>query len=394
MFIMIGFENRIKAQSISDTLDAIEALQNSQFKEAEQLALKVLKRNPNNAQANLVAAITHYKRTMHDFMTDLFTIANSVWRGVVNRRYFRWSFTKTEQELTQVEKYLQQASKAPDVFLELSLAKWKVDWNRNGRIDFRDKLLFQIEMDGQGKSIPENDPRRTPTFRFDLGDIYWARAMIAFQRSFFNLVLAYKYPDLNLMELNKKINAKQSIVFKLKDKKLVLKAKKIILDGLFFADQSRLEYLAEKDDDREWLPNPNQKDHPIPLPVDKALYRTWKGILYDMRKLINGSEGLSVEEIAQLGDHQWQNPPRGYIHVGNLFEQPGDIVLNFSNLEKADRKKTKEGIEQILADIFGDKYLTTMKASRLPSRLLRMKREVSRGDETFERKMRYLFWLN
>ena len=38
-------------------------------------------------------------------------------------------------------------------------------------------------------------------------------------------------------------------------------------------------YLAETDDDREWVPNPKQQSHPMPLPVDAArigaLERTW-----------------------------------------------------------------------------------------------------------------------
>lgn len=35
-----------------------------------------------------------------------------------------------------------------------------------------------------------------------------------------------------------------------------------------------------------------------------------------------------------------------------------------------------------------------MRASPLVGRLRQMKDQLSRGEETFERKLRYLFWLN
>ena len=48
--------------------------------------------------------------------------------------------------------------------LDLCLACWQVDWNRNGDIDERDLRMLQVEYDAHGEQIPEGDPRRTPTF--------------------------------------------------------------------------------------------------------------------------------------------------------------------------------------------------------------------------------------
>jgi len=79
--------------------------------------------------------------------------------------------------------------------LELCLACWERDWNRNGRIDEADRKLFELEFDGKGGELAEGDPRRRPTFRFDTGDAEWARAMIAFQRAAGELVLAYQWSD-------------------------------------------------------------------------------------------------------------------------------------------------------------------------------------------------------
>jgi hypothetical protein len=44
--------------------------------------------------------------------------------------------------------------------------------------------------------------------------------------------------------------------------------------------------------------------------------------------------------------------------------------------------------------LFGEAYVPEMRASPLPRRLLRMKGEVDRHEEGWERKLRYLFWLN
>ncbi len=54
------------------------------------------------------------------------------------------------------------------------------------------------------------------------------------------------------------------------------------------------------DDEREWLPNPRQKNHPLPLPVDEVLYQTWEQVTEDIRRLVQGKDGLNVEHLAQL----------------------------------------------------------------------------------------------
>ena len=48
----------------------------------------------------------------------------------------------------------------------------------------------------------------------------------------------------------------------------------------------------------------------------------------------------------------------------------------------------------MLQDIFGNDYVRAMKPSPLVRRLARMSREVEHGEESLERKLRYLFWLN
>jgi hypothetical protein len=257
-------------------------------------------------------------------------------------------------------------------------------------------LLFQIEYDVTGEPLPENDPRRKPTFRFDHGDVYWARAMLNFQRSLLNIISAYDIPDPreSFERMASDEGSQPKFIFKLKHPERIHKARDLVLAGMDQADRARRAYLAEIDDRGEWVPNPRQKNHPMPLPVSEELYQTWEGVLSDLRNVILGEEGIPVSDVAQLGDHQWENPPGGFIDVKKLFEEPGDIVIDVSNLERLDREQSRDNVEAVLKDIFGEKYRKSMKPTRLVKRLLRMKAEIDQGEEPFERKLRYLLWLN
>ncbi|HEX7507676.1 MAG TPA: hypothetical protein VF550_12935 [Polyangia bacterium] len=51
-------------------------------------------------------------------------------------------------------------------------------------------------------------------------------------------------------------------------------------------------------------------------------------------------------------------------------------------------------VEKILGELFGGSYRSAMKASPLPGRFHRMKKEIDNGHESLERKLRYLLWLN
>jgi hypothetical protein len=44
--------------------------------------------------------------------------------------------------------------------------------------------------------------------------------------------------------------------------------------------------------------------------------------------------------------------------------------------------------------VLGNGYAIAKRASPLVGRLQRMKRELSAGNDTFERKLRYFLWLN
>lgn len=375
---------------------ALATLQAGDFAGAEAQAREVVKEDPENAVAQVVLAIALYRQALHDQVTDIVSVLFGSFTGWYNERYLRWSFEQTEQALDAVAAALDAAAADPDLAFDLCLACWRVDWNRSGEVDERDRALFQVELDANGQPLPPDDPRRTPTFRVDAGDVAWARAFVAFQRAALNLLLAYRLPQPHEFAAAEDATRKEErrVVIRLVDKARVAKARVLILAGLEQADRARQAYLAETDDEREWVPNPRQLDHPLPLPVDAVLYETWAGVVTDLRALLDGREGLSMAELAQLGDHQWTYPPRGYLDVARLFEAPNDIVVDLDNLDAMDQWKARGDVERVLTDVFGESYAKKMKKSALPSRLQRMKGEMDRGEESFDRKLRYLLWLN
>jgi len=378
-----------------DAKTALEGLADSEFEEAGESAERVLERDDGNPYAAAVAAIARYKAVMHDLVSDVITLVIAAEAtGHVNARYMKSSFAGAEAELAKIDDLLAVAAAEPEISLELCVACMRVDWNRNGRIDDRDRALLEVEIDEHEQPIPEGDPMRRPTFRFDRGDFLWARAFVAFQRAALDLAIAYDWSDILGAA---RLEEGDDLRIRLLDAARVADAKERILEGLDLADLAREAYLAETDDDREWLPNPRQEDHPMPMPVDEALYETWENVVGDVRRLVRGEEGLDVSEIARLGDHEWKNPPRGYIDVGRLLDDPHDIVLRGTmcdEIEEGMEEGNRRAVEAVLDGLLNDAYVRKMPRSPLPSRLARMQREVERGVESLGRKLRYLLWVN
>jgi len=372
---------------------AVAELRAARFEQAASEADAVLKADPRNSLAAAVRAFGRYQGAMRQLVLDFTTVAAGVTRtGSINHEYMRSSLEKTVGALAEVDRDLGVAAADEDFSLELCLACWTHDWNRNGRIDRSDELLFQIEVDANGNEIPEGDPRRKPTFHFDVGDVHWARAMVSFQAAVLDILLAYRWNELDrLMALGR--DEPQSITIHVGDATRARAARDWILAGCDHADRARRAYLAETDDDREWVPSPRQKSHPLPLAVDEALYRTWEDVLGDVRALMRGDTGLSVAALAQLGDRRWDNPPRGYLDIGRMLSDPKDIVFDFAILKRVVHSHP-ETVEAALRSLFGSSYVADKKPSGLLGRLGRMKKEIDGNQDTFGRKLRYFLWLN
>lgn len=370
---------------------AVASLQNGSFDEASSQAVTVLGSDPDNPQARLVRAVVVYRATMHQLSLDVRTVfIGGLEGGHLNHRYLRSTLEQAEQDLANVDADLAVAASDPSVSIELCPACWEIDWNGNGRVDRRDRLLLQIEQDADGRSIPEEDPRRKPTYRFDAGDVMWSRAFVTFQRAAIDLLLAWDWTGVD--PLLRRGRKPDRIVIRLAHRDRFDRGRELLLKGLEYTDACRRSYLAETDDEREWVPNPRQQDHPMPLPVDAALYETWEGVVRDLRSLVRGDEGLHLGELAALDDdHHLGRVPTGYLDFGSMLARPKDIVIDLDTLERAE---LADDVDALLGSVFGSYYVRSMRRSPLPARLARMKGEVDRHQESMERKLRYLIWLN
>jgi hypothetical protein len=323
--------------------------------------------------------------------------------GRFDHKRMRHALDRFEHNLASIDADLATLAADPSFAFEYCLACIERDWNLNNRIDDGDRLLLQIEVDSKGEELPENDPRRKPTFRFDVGDLHWARAMLAFQRAIIDIVLAYQWDALDQLLVEeertdddgmhrKRDRNPPPIKIKLAERNRIRAARDLILAGIDHAEKSRAAYLAETDDDREWVPSPRQKNHPVPLPMDQAMYDRWSSILTDVRRLVRGEEALSAGELGALVDDDF-TLLSGYIDVGRLLDQPADFTIDFRPF--MDRKLGPiKGTEKFLRALLGAGYTAKAKKSPLTGRLLKMKRELAQDEEELDRKLRYLLWLN
>lgn len=379
----------------------IESLRAARFEPARDQATAVLQSDPTNSSAAVARALSDYILAMSQLRREATAVLEGATRQGFDHARMRASMENTLTTFARVRADLDVAAADPGFELELCLACWERDWNHSGEVDERDRLFLQIEIDAAGNEYPEGDPRRKPTFRFDVGDVHWARAMVAYQSAALELILAYKWTELDKLLMTAMSGGAPVIRIELDRPERVATARQLILAGLDASQKTREAYLAETDDDREWVPNPTQKSHPLPLPVDAALYETWRGVLDDLRGLVAGETGLSVAELAQLGDHRWPRAPGGFVDIGMMFKAPKTIVLDIPKIASRfeepggrDREPGPDDIEGLLGDVLGSYYVKSMKPSPIVSRLKRMKGELERDGDTFERKLRYLLWLN
>ena len=279
------------AQQRAAAEPVVTALRAAQFLPAVTRANAVLKSDPLNAQAAAGRALSKYVLALSHFRREALGVLDSPGDGFDHAR-MRAALEDTLTLLDEVRADLDIAAKDKAFELELCLACWERDWNHSGEVDERDRRFLEIEIDAAGNEYPENDPRRRPTFRFDVGDIYWAQAMVAYQSAAIDLILAYKWTELDKLLGSFFKGPPPAIRIELASPDRVRRARERILSGIDASVRTREAYLAETDDDREWVPNPTQRSHPLPLPVDAALYETWAGVLDDLRGLVAGKTGL------------------------------------------------------------------------------------------------------
>jgi hypothetical protein len=114
----------------------------------------------------------------------------------------------------------------------------------------------------------------------------------------------------------------------------------------------------------------------------------------DVRRMLTSEEGLSMRDLVGLAeDDLVTRTPNAYIDVGRMLADPKDIVIDVGALIGRDEPDAA-GVEQLLRGVLGNGFQTQMKPSPLVGRLRAMKGQLDRDEDTLERKLRYLLWLN
>ena len=371
-------------ERIAADAPALDALRAANFDAAFALAAQQLAIAPQDSEAAAIHAIAGYQQAAARLYVALDLRSSWFIFDHVLRDEAQPSVQAFDERLDAIDRDLAVVAADPAFTLELCLACWQYDWNHDGTIDDHDQRLFEIERDDKGEGLPPNDPRRRPTFKFDVGDALWGRAMLSFQRAAAELVLAYRWSDIN------KDGDAKTVVVHLLSADRVKRARALLLAGLDFSDKTRKAYLAETDDDREWVPNPRQHSHPVPLDANDKLYDTWEGVVGDLRRLVAGDEGISMRELGPLISTElaWLVPD-AYVDVGRMLDEPVDIRIE--NEGHGDKAKA---VERVLRGVLGHGYRESMKPSPLVGRIRSIAGELARGGDTFDEKLRYLMWVN
>jgi hypothetical protein len=376
-------------QPLSDASPAVNAVRQGNFELALRESSAELARDPQSSQAAAVRAIARYQASASQVAAELRVVAENGGRlKALDHERGRAAWLSFLGELEGIDRDLSIVAADPRFSLELCIACWEHDWNRNGRIDEGDRRLLELEYDGKGGELPAGDPRRRPTYRFDRGDAYWALGMLSFQRAGVELVLAFRWSELDKLFRG---DGALDITIPLVDPGRVQHARELVLAALAYADQTRAAYLAETDDDREWVPSPRQKSYAMPLGVDADLYATWTAVVGDLRNLLDSKEGIAIRDVATIfvGARGAIAFPNAYVDLGAMLREPTDIVI-----ELDDKLSHPHMYERALRGIFGHGYKEAMRASPLVGRVRHMKGQLDRGEDLLGRKLRYLFWLN
>jgi hypothetical protein len=376
----------VKKETVEKINNASAALKSGDFYSAHMLVNDALAESNNDPLSHLIRAITQYYITTHRLMAELKNTSSSFREINVSRT--RYLLSDAENDLSRVQDDLEAALRDKNIFIELKPSSWVNDWDMDGQIDEDDAVFSQVERDEHGESLAEGDPRRTPTIRFDYGDVQWALAYIHFHRAVFDLILAYDWAMIT--RFDSKMNEDGMFTIKLISPERMAQMRGHLLAGLSLSNESRKSYLAETDDDREWIPNPGQKSRAMPMPASKELYATWETIVTGLQKIMKGEEGL---ELSALFNYMSKDGGKsGCIDIGGMLSHPKDIELDIAKILKL---SGKDDYDAIMREIFGKFYRTDMKPSTsITKETLRMSNEVKNGAESFSDKMRYLLWIN
>jgi hypothetical protein len=368
-----------------DFKTALEALKRGALAQAVTLGQAELAKRPSS-QLHATMALAKYGASLELFMVEARASDDAKASEVLRK-----AMTNLASGLDAVQGHLVAAAQDPAFTFELCVACMAGEGSYLLAVP---PGALDVERDRSGQPLPDGDPRRRPTYRFDHGDLAWGRAIIHFQQALADVTLAYDWSWLD--RIDDSDNPQPTVTIKLVDPDRIAKARGHLLAGLAASDEARTAFLAETDDDREWVPNPKQQSYASPLPVDAKLYQTWAEVIGDVRSLVEGKAGISLAGMwAVFGE---RDAPAGYIDLAAMLTTPKDITIEIDAIDRIENEKNagkrKQQITALLQGVLGNGYKKKMKASKLTDRLIQLRKDFDTAETAFEDKLKYVLWLN
>ena len=143
----------------------------------------------------------------------------------------------------------------------------------------------------------------------------------------------------------------------LRDPLALLRAHQLIGAGIANSSALRASLLTETDDQKEWIPNPQQKNTVFPLLLTQQSFDFWGRFLNEFALLWAGKTVLVVDEKAggMLGDIAKQCPKGQGFDVAAMFNKPARYPLAENAMLKAckpvDSRRPASGLITLLGQV-------------------------------------------
>lgn len=240
-------------------------------------------------------------------------------------------------ELAASRQVLESLQLKPGEGLLLEPAQWQIDLNGDGKLNPWEKYFFAVVKPGErplNLRMPSDDPtyyqqhfNLEARFRVDQSDVYWALAYHQFFEGFAHFILSFQLDE------SKRGQFQVNMI----DQASLTKAHQFIGRGLATSEKMRQSLLAETDDELEWIPNPQQKNHVFPLAMNQVAFDLWGQFLAEFTPLWNGKTLATAQPDAGglIGEVGRLCPAGTGISVSTLFQKAPSSFSHFKSTQYA-----------------------------------------------------------
>jgi hypothetical protein len=203
----------------------------------------------------------------------------------------REELTYARQEVQKIRAVLQGIEFGPGQRgLLLRPGAWQIDLNGDGHVNYTETDAFAIprrrtKEDMKPASVGYSGPyrdhyNRAAAFQIDQSDLSWLRGYHYLAEGVLEVLSAYRYEGQgrDLSEASIKLN----------DAGAMHKAHALFIKALQNSEQLRIMVLAEKDDVREWLPSPVQRQTSFPFSMGVKDFDAWQELIQHLLLLLKG----------------------------------------------------------------------------------------------------------